>query len=93
MSVTLPSAASTAIDVFGEPCTSSVYFGMTGMLPCSRSASIARWPSFTSFPMFSSIWEGSGRAVVGDAEAFGRYGAGTTAGDAEAFCAYRAGGA
>ena len=93
MCVTLPSAASTATDVFGEPCTSSVYFGMTGMLPGCRSASISRWPSFTSFPMFSSIWEGSGRADVGDAEAFGTYGAGATAGDAEAFGAYGAGAA
>jgi hypothetical protein len=34
--------------------------------------------------MFSSIWDVSGWAAVGDAEAFGTYGAGATEGDAEA---------
>src|SRR4029453_4912569 len=91
MCLTLPSAASTATDVIGEPCTSSVYFGMTGMFPCCRSASIARWPSFTSLPMFSSIWDVDGRADIGDAEAFGTYGAGAIDGDAEASGAYGAG--
>ena len=75
--VTDPSAATTSTVVFGEPWTSSAYFGIAGTLPACRSASILRRPSLTRAPSASSGGvtagdeEALGAAIRGDAEASG----------------------
>ena len=63
--VTAPSSASASIDVLGEPCTSSAYFGMAGTLPARRSASTFKCPSLTIAPSRSSGLLGEAGALSG----------------------------
>jgi hypothetical protein len=73
--VTEPSAASASTVVFGEPSTTSAYFGIAGTLPAWRSASTF------SFPFLIRPARRSSGAIAGEADAFGT----ARVGEAEAF--------